>query len=105
MCTQEMHKHGCTSTLGGALWLVVHDAAVGVQGERKVVVRSLHDVVEGRKADHHSGTQHRGLSEQISEPMNVGIGLQQAFVWQGGVGFLFLPRSSDGTCKRQHAPS
>ena len=58
--------------LGGALWLIVHDAAVGVQGERKVVVRSLHDVVEGRKADHHSGTQHRGLSEQISEPMNVG---------------------------------
>ena len=83
MHTREMHKQW-VHILGGALWLIVHDAAVGVQGERKVVVRSLHDVVEGRKADHHSGTQHRGLSEQISEPIMLGIGLQQAFVWQGG---------------------
>ena len=44
--------------LGGALGLVAHDAAVGIQGERQIVARRLHGLVEGRKADHHGGAQH-----------------------------------------------
>ena len=46
--------------LGGALGLVAHDAAVGIQVERQNVAqaRRLHGLVEGRKADHHGGAQH-----------------------------------------------
>ena len=36
-------------SLRGALWLVVHDAAVGVQGEWETAVKPLHGLIEGRQ--------------------------------------------------------
>ena len=60
-CTQEVvHTGDVVHILGGALGLVVHDAAVGVQLERESVARPLHGVVEGREADHNRGAQHLG---------------------------------------------
>jgi hypothetical protein len=48
--TREMHKQW-VHILGGALWLVVHDAAVGVQGERETAAKRRHGLVQGREND------------------------------------------------------
>lgn len=50
MHTREMHKQW-VHILGGALWLVVHDAAVGVQGERETAAKRRHALVQGREND------------------------------------------------------
>ena len=47
---------GCT--LGGALGLVVHDAAVGIQGERETAAKPLHGLVEGREPKHDRDDAH-----------------------------------------------
>ena len=50
---------GCTR--GGALWLVVHDAAIGVQGERETAVKPLHGLVQGREPNHDRDDAHRSV--------------------------------------------
>ena len=54
---------GCT--LGGALWLVVQDAAVGVQGERETAVKPLHGLVQGREPKHDRDDAHRSSFSSI----------------------------------------
>ena len=45
--------------VGGALGLVVHDAAIGVQGERETAAKPLHGLVEGREPNHDRDDAHR----------------------------------------------
>ena len=49
-------------SLRGALWLVVHDAAVGVQGEWETAVKPLHGLIEGRQTHHDREDAHRARS-------------------------------------------
>ena len=64
-CTHRGTHGLCTSwLLGGAPWLVIHDAAVGVKGERESA--PVHGVVESREADHHSITQELHQAEDIA---------------------------------------
>ena len=41
--------------MGGAPWLVILDAAIGIQGKWESA--PVHGVVESREADHHSSTE------------------------------------------------
>ena len=54
---------GCTR--GGALGLVVHDAAIGVQGERETAVKPLHGLVQGREPNHDRDDAHRSSFSSI----------------------------------------
>ena len=64
----------CVHSLRGALWLVIHDAAVGVQGERETAVKPLHGLIEGREPKsyrHPSFCPHGGTHPSAADDRTV----------------------------------
>lgn len=65
-CTQEMCSGFTSCGRGGALWLVVHDAAIGVQGERETAAKPLHGLVQGREPKHDRDDAHSHDADQTA---------------------------------------